>query len=187
MEDNTSVFDEGAPVDAGVLRPIIARLDDALALQDEIEALEELLKTRKKDLHILRTKALPDAMASAGVSSFESDKGVKVNVEQFVSGSLPKDPEERTKAFDELIKAGGKDLIVNNIDIVFTKSQHNEAISVFEGLKEQGYAPSLTEKVHPQTLYAFVREKLRNGDPLNYKVLGVFVGQVAKITKGGKK
>jgi hypothetical protein len=41
----------------------------------------------------------------------------------------------------------------------------------------------MDENVHTQTLLAFVREKVRNGDDIDFDALGIYTGKVAKITE----
>jgi hypothetical protein len=65
--------------------------------------------------------------------------------------------------------------------MVFEKSQHNEALSVKADLENKGYAVAAKMGVHPQTLIAHVKERLRNGDEIPLDVLGLYAGRVAKI------
>jgi hypothetical protein len=44
-----------------------------------------------------------------------------------------------------------------------------------------------SEGIHAQTLLAFVREKLRNGEEVPIDTLGLYAGRVAKVKAAGKR
>jgi len=77
----------------------------------------------------------------------------------------------------------GGSLIKTDVALAFTKSQHNEAIDLARRLEEQGFAPSVQSGVHAQTLQAFARERIRNGDQIDTDVLGLYTGKVAKLKR----
>lgn len=180
MSDAVSEFDEGArPM--GSVDKVVELSNEVLKLDEEIAALDDLLSAKNKRAHAIKTALLPDAMAELGLTSFALESGHEIKVEDFVSGSLPKDEEKRAKAIKHLTDIDGEPLISNVIEAEFEKNQHNEALSVAEELRQKGFDVTVKSTVHPQTLMAFVREKLHNGEPVEPETLGLFVGRKAKV------
>jgi Neuraminidase (sialidase) len=169
----------GAPDKIEQLKTAVA---EAIRLEQHIAQLEEDAKVFRKQQHYLRSQVIPDIMAELQMSELVS-AGHKIKVEDFYSGSLPKESEKRQAALDWLKTHGGEALIKTELTVPFAKSQHNVAIALTEDLAKQGYNVSLDSTVHSQTLLAFVREKVRNGDDIDFDTLGIYSGKVAKITE----
>lgn len=153
----------------------------AAKLQHTIDGLEEAIKASKEEFHLLTTRQLPDAMASAGTLSFKSTDGVKVEVKDFMNGSLPKQDDLRAAALKWLEKNGGKDLIKTTFNLAVGRGQAAAAKEVRAALNKTGLSYNEKEDVHAQTLYAFAREIMKAGKPLPLDTLGLYVGRVAKI------
>lgn len=181
MVKDTSAFDEGEAVAA----PSLASLMKLAARAEELEAtvadLEAALKEQKSALTFIKTQQLPDAMVEAGVTKLTSASGAELKLSDFVTGSLPKEPEKRNAALAQLVKEGGTDLIKNNVVVAFTRSQHNAAAALADDLRKMGHTAEMISDVNHMQLTAFVREKLRNGEEVAYEKLGCFVGRVVKI------
>lgn len=179
---NVDAFDEGVAPTAPSLATLMKLAEKAVAMEATVADLEEALEAQKSALHHLKTVELPDAMAEAGLSEFKTASKAEININDFVSGSLPKEPEARDRAIKQLVEEGGADIIKNVVSVQFTRSQHNEAAALAADLRDKGYeSAKMASDVHPQTLMAFVREKLKKGEEVKYETLGCFVGRVAKI------
>jgi len=163
------------------LTAIKALAQRAVELEGSIKNLEEALKVQKSDLHSLRTKALPDAFSEVGMNQFSLDDGTSIKIDDFVAGSLPKDEERRAEAIEALEQIGGGDLMKDDLSVSFNKSQHNEALSLKAQLEKSGFPVKLGTNVHASTLQAFVREKLKSGEEVDYEKIGCYVGRIAKI------
>ena len=176
-------FDEGATgVAPDSLDRLNRKLEEAMSLNSSIEQMEDDLKAAKKQLNFLNTSIIPDMMAELGMTS-TTQRGYEVKISEFVNGSLPKEPEKRMKAINWLENHDGGDLIKTNMTINFSKSQHNEALDLAVRITEEGFAPTVESTVHPQTLMAYARERMKNGEVLDIETLGLFAGRVAKYTK----
>jgi len=147
--------------------------------------MEEDLKAIKKTLHHLKNSRIPDLMDQMQMEEV-SFKGWKVKIDDFVSGTLPRDPEKHAKAVRWLEENDAGGLIKTDLSLSFGKSQHNEALNLAGRLESEGLAPEVKSGVHPQTLRAFARERLRNGDPLDVEALGLYIGKTAKMKKGAR-
>lgn len=158
-------------------------LEEAIELELAIEQMDEDLKAAKAVLNTLKSQKIP-AMMEEIESDNMSFRGWTVKLKAFVSGSLPKSPEARKSAIAWLERNGGESLIKTNVGLEFTRSQHNEALSIAAELEQRGWAPNVDSGVHAQTLQSFAREKIRNGEPMDEDTLsrlGLFTGTVADM------
>jgi len=178
-------FDVGSGAQApDQLARLHSLVDETIALEESIKQQEEDLKAQKAHLQKLKTGQLPDLMAELGLTGAPVDRGAyRITINDFVSGSLPKDPEAREKAINLLVSYGAADLIKTEVKASFGRNEHNQALSVAEGLREQGLAVELDSGVHAQTLHKFARERLAKGEPLDLDTLSLYTGKVAKIKK----
>jgi hypothetical protein len=177
--------------DLGVTTPNAAQLTDieaavnrALSLMDIVAQLEETLKAHKADLHKLITMTLPDALAAAGTLSLTTTAGVSVSVRDFVNGSLPKGedhPAERAAAFLWLVNNGGKDIIKTTITCALGRGDYAQAAKIKAAIEKLKLGYVEKEDVHPMTLQAFARERLKAGKAVPLETLGLFAGRAAKI------
>lgn len=182
MSDIAHTFDVPDETGTASLAEIVKTAERAVVLERVAEEMEEELTAVRKELNDLKFIRIPDAMAEAGLTSFTLQDGSKVKVEDFVQGSLPKDPLQRALAVSVLESHDGAALIRNQVVIPFDKKDHNRAIHLARELEDRGLKVDVTHDVHAQTLQAFVREKLRAGEQLPWESLGIFVGRRAKIT-----
>jgi len=178
---SSNPFDEAPSVSSDTLKKLLKMANELVKLEKEIEAEEAALKRKTGAANTLKLSMIPDAMAEAGLAEFKLPNGAQVTVSDFVSGSLPKDVLKRQEAIQYLTEIGGNSIIKNEIYASFEKKQHNEAVAAADALREQGFTVEVQASVHPQTLLAFVREKLRGGDPIEAEKLNVFVGRKAKV------
>lgn len=152
----------------------------------DVEEIEAALKAKNAELTALKTVSVPAALATAGLSDFTlADglyKGVKVHVGDFVSGSLPKEPERRDAAIALLEEYEASDLIKDQIVIACAKSQHNEALDLVARLQKEGWGVVFGSDVHAMTLQKFGRERLEKGEPLDAETLGLYIGRAAKLS-----
>jgi hypothetical protein len=186
MTNVAQEFDTGDEGEANASPDALAQLrksiSDLISLNECIATMEDDLKAAKAAFHALRTSRLPDIMAQIQSDHFTYE-GYKIDLTDFVSGSLPKDPAKRQKALEWLEKNEGGSLIRTDLAVTFGKSQHNNAIDLAEQLKEKGYSINVNMGVHAQSLQAFARECIRSGRPIEAETLGLFIGKVVKIKK----
>lgn len=183
-EDLKEFMDDQPSRDLSAVRRLAVR---AVALEWRVNHLEEQLKTAKAELLTLRREQIPDAMAEHGLTEFKLEDGSGVKTKQFVAGTLPKSPVERLFALRLLEEHGGADLIKNDLTVSFQKKDHNRAVALQQELKSAGFDAVIESTVHPQSLAAWCREKVRAGEQLEFDKLGMFVGRDTTITLPGKK
>lgn len=178
--------EQGAAVAApDALARLNEKLAEAISLKEAVDQMEEDLGAAKKSLNSLNTQVIPDMMAEMGMEEV-TQRGWKIKVGEFVSGSLPKEEGLRANAIRWLEEHDAGELLKTALSVTFTKSQHNEALSLASQIEQQGFAPKIESTVHPQTLLAFARERLKNGEVLDTEVLGLYTGRVAKFKRVGE-
>lgn len=182
----TDVFDEGdASVPPDQLAKVIKTAEETLTQEAIVADLETSLSSAKARLNHLRSGVLPDMMAEAGLTEFRLATGERVKINDYVSGSLPKEednPAARRKALDWLEHhREASRLIKTVVEVRFGRTEHNRAVDLAERLSEEGLDVSVMSGVHPQTLMAFARECLREGAAIPLETLGLHAGRVAKI------
>lgn len=174
---------ETAPVNDDRMEILKAALRDMLRQQRMISTMEEDLKAAKKALDELASKRVPDLMAQIQVDSLTLEGGYKVELKDFVSGSLPKDDAKRKAAIAWLEEHNGGDLITTDVIVSFGRKQHNSAGAFIVDVQNRlGVQPDVKEGVHPQTLAKFAREKIQNGEEIDLQTLGLYAGRVAKLS-----
>lgn len=184
---NVEEFDEAPAVNNDALAALLTNAQELIDVEEQISGLENLLKALNSRSNELKTKTIPDKMAEIGLNEFSTPAGHKLKVEDFISGSLPKDVEKRSAAIKKIEEWGGDGIISNDINISFMKSEHNEALSLAAELREKGFDCEVKSSVHPQTYLAFLRERLAGGELVDPDVMGIFIGRKTKVTLPKKK
>jgi len=72
------------------------------------------------------------------------------------------------------------------VNLQFGKSEHNQAWALVADLADKGYNVGSKMGIHPQTLIAHIKERLKSGDEVPLELLGLYAGRIAKI-KPAKK
>jgi hypothetical protein len=172
--------------DAGALKVsdenltgIAALARRAKLLEKEIEDLTTSLKEREESYRALTEKTIPEAMAEAGMRKFVMEDGSMIDVKPFYGASIPK--ARQAEAFQWLRDNGFDDIIKNTVSVRFGRKEDELCSRLLQLLGEQGFAAEQTEKVEPQTLKAWVKERIEKGQPVDSELFGVFIGQKAVI------
>jgi hypothetical protein len=196
-------FDIGGDGAAQAAPDSATRLNKAarelLAQKALVEQLAADLKAATEAYTQMSTKDIPDLMMELGQPTWTAGD-VELVLGDFVNGSLPKlldkrgNPipggrERREAAINWLESVGAAGIIKTELSIEFGKSQHNEAIDLAERLKAEGHPVNLESGVHPQTLYAFARQRIEDGLPIDLDSLGLLSGKVVRPrpSKAAKK
>lgn len=192
MKRGTDVFEELAAAQGPT--PKLGKLvKQAADLARKMREHEEALEKLSGEFRAITERTLPEEMALSGCERFTGKDGSIIEIKDFINGSVPKDEERRNKAFDWLKKNGAEDLIRLAVAFNLDPSQKKAQKAVIAFAKKSGLTYDAAFKVHPQSLYAFVRERLDSGEQVPVDTLGLYVGKVAKITlpsgkiKGPKK
>ena len=183
---------EEADASSDKLQEIIKLVGEAAQLEELIESLNEALKVNIGRFNRIKQYELVQLMKEANMGRYETaDGAIKTKLDSYVSGSLPKDEHDRERALEVLEKEGGAALIKTDISVRFPKQMHNaakaffvkmqELLKEFDPADETDFEPEFKEGVHAATLQAFVREKIKKGEEIDYEALGLHVGQIVKF------
>ncbi len=178
---------QAGPDSNPALAAISYQVEEAAKLSAQIEQLEDDLKQAKKALYVIERERLPEMLSEAGLTEITAH-GYKVTIQPIVEGGLPKeDLERREKALDWIAKHDGEELIKTEVTLRFGKGDAKIAAKAEAVLKKAGFAPEVGRNIHPQTLFAWVRERLREGAELAPDIIGVTVGTIARVRQGKTK
>jgi hypothetical protein len=178
----TSLFEN----DAGALQVkdddisgIAALARRAKLLEKEIDDLEETVKERKNQFRKITEEALPEALAQLGMSSFKMEDGSSIDIKPFYSASISE--ARRAEAFQWLRDHGFDDIIKNTVSVRFGRGEDELCVRLLDLLGQQGYPAAQAEKVEPQTLKAWVKERVERGEEFPTELFGAFIGKKATI------
>jgi hypothetical protein len=182
-DDPAAAFDlpqTSAAGDDATLARLRSLIQQRITLEERIEKGEAHLKKLKEEARRLSEKDIPDLMTTIQSTNFDH-AGWQIKLVEKVDGSLPKEPEKRLAAIRWLEEHGGDGIITTAVSVNFARSQREEALEASKLLTVLGHSPKVDSSVHPMTLAAFARERLKKGEPLDADVLGLYVRNVAEV------
>lgn len=177
------LFDEvvTAPTE-NELKTLESQIGKAIELMKTIVEGEEHIKALNMELNKITSHTIPDQMAAARVDEFKTKEGVTVKIKDYINGSLPKDPVKRKAALQWFFDIGAETLIRSHVAIDVPPGNSKERKKLTSLLTKNKVAFDEETTIHPQTLQAFARERLENGEKVPLDLLGLHVGRHAKIT-----
>lgn len=178
----TNLFEqesEALRVQDDQLTGVSALAKRAKSLEKEIEEHEATLKGAKERYRKLTEETIPEALAEMGMSSFKMEDGSSIDIKPFYSASISE--ARRAEAFQWLRDHGFDDIIKNTVSVRFGRGEDELAARAINLLRAQGFPVEQTEKIEPQTLKAWVKERVEKGQPVDSELFGVFIGQKAVI------
>tara|TARA_R100001126_G_C4878760_1_gene177781 strand:- start:1598 stop:2143 length:546 start_codon:yes stop_codon:yes gene_type:complete len=166
-------------VDTDKVKSISELCNRLLDLQEQARRIEDNLKSKNDEIRVLSEQEIPNLMQEAGVSEFKLADGSSVSVKPFYAAKIP--VSKTDEAFQWLTGNGYGDLIKNTVSLNFGKSEDNVANSLVEDLKSKGHNVSQKKKVEPQTLKAFVKEAIQNGQNVPMDLFGIYISNKTTI------
>ena len=149
----------------------VAKIAKEIAAKEAwVADIEDQLKTAKQQLLKL------------GLSKFTLDDGSEVTVKQTFGASIRTD--RKSEAFDWLRQNGYDDIIKNTVSCKFGRGEDGLAETFIDVASKAGFAVDQKTEVHPQTLRAFVKERVESGDEFPMEMFGAYIGQRAIIKRG---
>lgn len=168
-------------VDSDDLKSVAAIARIIASKEEELAQLEAQIKETKKDLLKLTDEDLPGLLHEMGLSKFSLDDGSEVSVKPTYGASIKVD--NREAAFEWLRVHGYDDIIKNSVSCSFGRGEDELAAQFSRMAAEQGYVPENKTEVHPQTLKAWVKERVETGEEFPMELFGAYVGQRAFIKR----
>ena len=183
MTSESEIFENLVLPSEQQLQSLTKKAAEFLLLEKDIKDTEEKLKSLKQSYEVLRTKDMPEAMAACGVSAFKMQDGTELICDNFMSGSLPKDPTLRIMALDYLNSHGGEALPKDAFSIQLKMGQAELAARIESLLKELKVPYERKTDVPHGTLKKFAKEKMRKGEDVPLEKLGLYSGQHVEIVR----
>jgi hypothetical protein len=184
-DDIKDLFGFTAPTE-DQLRNIAMWASEGLRLNAEIEQAEAHLKGLKSELSDIEERKLPAVLLAAGMLEFTMTDGSKITIKDVIQGGFPKDIERRERLCDWVSREGGKENIKDHFELHFTKGQYEEAVALRNLLQSHNLIFDEFENIHTGTLYAFLKEKIREGVMPPFEDFGLNYFKKADIKKGAK-
>ena len=183
MRDPSDFLDEDElQINDNVLKSISGVVSTYDKLSAELGPLEARVREVKKLLLDIERRELPELMDAAGTSSFtDKETGRTVEISLLVAGTLPKEPVKRAEALKYMESIGGSSLIKTDVVVEFDKGDAEKSKLAIELLETAGFKPYIEAGIHPQTLAAFARERIRSGLEIDGDVVGLFIASVATV------
>lgn len=153
-----------------------ALLDAEAASKDA----EQALKDAKERERVIREETIPSAMQELGLESLTLDTGQKLKVQQEVYASIP--AANKQAAYRWLNEHGFGGLIKVEVDASFGKGDQEKALELYNELTGRGLQASFDESVHAQTLKAFLKEQISQGNDIPLDLFGARPVWAAKIS-----
>lgn len=152
------------------------------SLQQEIEELKEMLKAAEARKHAAE-EHLAERMLADGNVQVRTASGTLVTVKQDVRGTWPKERAE--EAAEWLREHGAEGIIKTQLTANFSPGFLDEAQRIAQELARRNFIRDVEvgPRVHPQTLWAYLREALAEGalDEEGMRLFNVFVRNTVSI------
>lgn len=159
----------------------MAELARALVEADAgVDEAEGALKDAKERARVLREETIPAAMQEMGLEEVKLETGQKISIKQDVYASIP--AASKGQAYDWLNEHGFGGLIKVEVSTTFAKGEQDKALTLHTTLTNMGLQPDLDQSVHAQTLKAFLREQIADGNNIPLDLFGARPVWTAKIT-----
>ena len=168
-KDQEEVIDKTENVDK-----LATKIKDLQGLENEVSALEDRLKSTKRDLETLSGDIIPTMMTEMGLTQLKLMDGSSVDVKPYYAANISL--KNREAAYNWLRSNGLGDIIKNEITVSFGRDEDNKATTYVNLARGQGYQPTQKLKVEPMTLKALVRERTETGKEMPADIFNVFVG-----------
>ena len=168
-------------VDSDDLKSVAAIARTIASKEEQLAQLEAQVKETKKELLKLTDEDLPGLLHEMGLAKFALEDGSEVSVKPTYGASIKVD--NREAAFEWLRTNGYDDIIKNSVSCSFGRGEDELAAQFSRMAAEQGYVPENKTEVHPQTLKAWVKERVETGEEFPMELFGAYVGQRAYIKR----
>jgi len=150
-------------------------------LESRISEIETELKSVKEGHRRQSQEIVPNMMAELEMESFTLDNGYKVSIKDTYFASIP---EASLHSCFEWLRQNNLDGIIKTVVAAnFGKGEDKEAQKVLDLLTEAGVVADVKSTIHPQTLKAFVKERITKGLEFDMEMFGATVVKTTVISK----
>lgn len=167
--------------DEATLANLMTHAETMRELKAQIDDVQATLDSLNKHYNYIAQEIIPNMLDELGLKKFELKDGSQITVKDFMSGSLPKEENQFNTAIQWLKDNDLENILKTDVTIKFGKGEENRSQNAIGMLEENGYEPDVKYGVHPQTLYASIRELTKEGVVIPYEMLGLYAGKKADI------
>lgn len=146
----------------------------------EFKANAEALKTRKRELEIMEnclkqyeTEILPAMMQELGIKSAEIAGVGKISLGTEITCSVTK--KNGARAFEWLASIDCDNIVKSVVEVQFGKGDIEQAKVLTAELNARGFSANLSQSVHHQTLKALLKERLQQGQAVDFDAVNGYV------------
>lgn len=129
-----------------------------LRKDQDITAMEMILKNMNEEFRRLSEEDLPSVMKELKLKTLTLENGAKVTLSDDVYCSLTEATKEQ--AFDWLTANKFDGIIKTEVGVMFGRDELEGAVKLIARLQKLKLEPIMTRGIHAQTLRAFLREQL---------------------------
>lgn len=144
--------------DLGLLADLARRMFLAEA---EVQKAEEDLRAKKARLAEISEKDIPEVMSRCGMQEYVTTTGLRIKIRSDVSGKITE--ANRSAAIQWLDEHGFGGLVKRKVFVEFPQEKESAARTLAANLRKKFENVGEDYSVHPQSLYAWAREQLREG------------------------
>lgn len=150
----------------------------------EYERLEAETKAAKKRMLATEREDLPELLKEVGLTTLTLDSGQVIKLESDCEASITK--ANFSKAVAWLIKNECQGIIKTNVVLSFGRGEKDKATKVAQKVAKLHSDLEVNESIHAATLKAFVKERLKNAEPIPQDLFGVRAFSKAVVKKQSK-
>lgn len=179
MNAGTDYLDYVKPESTGGELSQLSLLAEAqAAAAAKVADLEAQLESARAELRDYAEHKVPELMDQIGIGEFKTTSGLKIKIQETIRASITK--AAAVRAFAWLRENGHAAMIKRTISVALGKGEEEKAAKL-HALLDGEFELDDAEAVHPSTLSAFVREKLREGEEVPIDLFGVHRQRVSKL------
>ena len=180
LESDATANDSRTPRDKELSK--VASIAKKIQEKENLLAdLEKSQKALKVELLKLTDEDLPAMLQELGLSGFTLEDGSSITIKPTYGAHIK--VSDREDAFEWLRKNDFGDLIKNVVSCTFGRGEDNTAVEFMAVAEQSGFTPQQKTDVHSQTLKAWVRERVENGESFPMQLFGAYIGQRATIKR----
>lgn len=158
----------------------IAHLARSLVAADRsVDQADLALRKEKEKRRIIREETLPGAMQELGVEKLTLSSGETITISREVYASIPAGARANAHRWLQEHNFGG--LLKTEVTVAYGRDSAAEASELAMELEQRGLSVMAIEKIHPQTLKAWLKEQLREGADVPLDLFGARPVWTAKI------
>ena len=185
QENYDDIFEENVTDNA--LTQIKETAEQQEQAEVAVEKATEELSIAKKEFVRISEKVFPDLLNSLEMTEDLTVAGLRVQLAEKLRGSIP--VKHRDEAIKWLTRKGHGDIVKRQIVIEFSKDEEKWADKFMRDCAQRKKQLNMQVKrtVHPQTLQAWCREMLEEGEEFPMELFGVFLQTFTKVSRPGKE